>query len=85
MTIDLTREQEALIEKQLASGRYRSRAEVLSEALELLDDHAQLEAAKLERLRKEIRRGLESGEAEPLDMDAIIAEAEARHEERDLR
>jgi antitoxin ParD1/3/4 len=81
MTIELSREQEALIEKQLASGRYHSRAEVIAEALELLDDQAQLEEAKLARLRSEIQKGLASP-SEPLDMDSIIAEAEARHQQR---
>lgn len=82
MTIELTQEQEALIEKQLATGRYHSRAEVIVEALELLDDQAQLDQAKLVRLRAEIQKGLETGDSEPLDMDSIIAEAEARHQQR---
>lgn len=82
MSIELTQEQEALIEKQLATGRYHSRAEVIVEALELLDDQSQLEQAKLTRLRAEIQKGLASGDPEPLDMDSIIAEAEARHQQR---
>ena len=82
MLIELTQQQEALIEKQLATGRYHSRAEVIVEALELLDDQAQLEQAKLTRLRGEIQKGLDSGNPEPLDMDGIIAEAEARHQQR---
>lgn len=82
MTIELSREQEALIEKQLTSGRYHSRAEVIAEALELLDDQAQLEEAKLGRLRAEIQKGLSSGPAEPLDMDSIVAEAEVRRKQR---
>jgi len=81
MTIELTREQEALIAKQLASGRYHSRTEVIAEALELLDDQAQLERAKLSRLQAEIQKGLGSGDPEPLDMDSIIAEGEARRKQ----
>lgn len=82
MTVELSRDQEALIEKQLASGRYHSRAEVIAEALELLDDQAQLEEAKLARLRTEVQKGLESSDPEPLDMGSIIAEAEARLKQR---
>lgn len=82
MTVELNPEQEALIAKQLATGRYHSRAEVIAEALELLDDQAQLEEAKLTRLRAEIQKGLASSDREPLDMDSIIAEAEARHQQR---
>lgn len=46
MTIELNR-QERLIETQLATGRYGSRAEVVAEALALLSDYAQLEQIKL--------------------------------------
>ena len=82
MKIELTQEQQALLEQQFATGRYHSRAEVIIEALALLNDQAQLEQAKLERLRAEIQKGLDSGAAEPLDMDSIIAEAEARQQQR---
>lgn len=81
MNIELKQEHEALIEKQLSSGRYHSRAEVIADALALLDDQNRLEQAKLERLRKDIQVGLASGEREPLDMDSIIAEAKARHKQ----
>ena len=79
MTIELTTEQERLIEAQLATGRYGSRTEVVAEALELLSDYAQLEQIKLERLRAEIQKGL-GGERTPLDMAALKAEARRRSE-----
>ena len=82
MTISLTKDLEALIEKQLESGRYQSRAEVIEEALELLDTQTALEEAKLARLRADIQVGLESGTAEPLDMDAILDEAHRQHGEQ---
>jgi len=82
MTIELTREQEKLIEKQLASGHYHSRAEVIREALELLDDVLQLEEAKLARLRAEVKKGLDSGDATPLDMKAVKAAARRRRDEQ---
>ena len=41
----------------------------------------QLEKPKLARLRREVQRGL-SGPSEALDMDNVIAEAEARFGER---
>ena len=70
MTVELTPSQEALIREQLATERYHSRAEVITEALELLSDHARLEQMKLERLRAEIQKGLEGGST-PLDMQAL--------------
>ena len=68
MTVELTKEQEQLIEAQLETGRYESRGDVIAEALALLSDYAQLEQLKLERLRAEIQKGLDSGESTPLDI-----------------
>lgn len=79
MIIELTREQERLVEEQLATGRYSSRAEVVAEALALLSDHAQLEQIKLERLRAEIQKGLDSGESAPLDVQALKVKTWERH------
>ena len=82
MTVKLTPAQEALIQEQLEAGHYHSRAEVIAEALELLSDHLRLEQMKLERLRAEIQKGLDSGESTPLDMEAIKKEARRRYNER---
>ena len=85
MTVELTREQERLIEEQLATGRYGSRGEVIAEALALLSDYAQLEQMKLARLRAEIQKGLDSGESTLLDIQALKREARRRHNERHAR
>ena len=82
MTVELTPAQEALIQEQLETGHYHSRAEVIAEALELLSDRMRLEQMKLERLRAEIQKGLDSGESTPLDMEAIKKEARRRYNER---
>ena len=82
MTVELTPAQEALIQEQLETGHYHSRAEVIAEALELLSDRMRLEQMKLERLRAEIQKGLDSGESTPLDMGAIKKEARRRYNER---
>ena len=57
MTVELTPSQEALIQEQLETGRYHSRAEVIADALELLSDHARLEQMKLDRLRPKSKKG----------------------------
>lgn len=82
MTVELTKEQERLIEAQLETGRYGSRGEVIAEALALLSDYAQLEQLKLGRLRAEIQKGLDSGESTPLDLQALKKEARRRYNER---
>lgn len=79
-TIHLAREQGALIEKQLASGRYPSRADVIGEALQLLNDMAQLEEAKLARLRADVQQGLDSGGPTPLDLGAVKRAARRRRD-----
>lgn len=53
MTVLLSKEQEDLVQQLLQSGRYGSSQAVLEEALKLLED-------KLERLRSDLRRGLDS-------------------------
>ena len=80
MKLELTKDQEMLIDEQLATGRYGSRDEVIAEALALLSDCAQLEQLKLKRLRAEIQKGLDSGKSTPLDMRALKEEARRRNE-----
>ena len=63
-------------------GEVESRTEAVTVAFELLSDQVQLEQVKLDRLRAEIQKGLDSGESEPLDMDSIIAEARKRYRQR---
>lgn len=85
MSTELTRDQEAVIDQALATGRYGSRAEVIAEAIDLLQDHTQLEQIKLKRLRGEIQKGLDSGESTPLDVQALKVEARRRYNERHVQ
>ena len=82
MTVELTEEHEALIQQQLETGRYHSRAEVIANALYLLSDQTQLEQIKLERLRSEIQKGIDSGPPTPLDMEEVKAEVRKRRSKR---
>lgn len=78
MNVPLTGQLERVVKEKVASGRYNSATEVVSEALRLLDDHERLQQIKLERLRKDIQEGLDSGESAPLDVEEIKAEARKR-------
>lgn len=71
---------EGFIREMLDSGRYNSASEVVRESLRLLEEREQLRAAKLQALRQSIQDGLDSGPAEPLDMDEVKAEARRRWE-----
>ncbi len=66
---------EALVRHKVESGRYLSASEVMREALRLLEERDKLHELRREELRKELRKGLDSGPAEPLDMEAVKAKA----------
>ncbi len=59
MTIQLTREQEQLIEQQLATGNFTDKGEVIAEALALLKRQGEARA----KIQAGVQRGIE-------DMDA---------------
>ena len=71
MTIALSKQLEMLIEEKIASGRYQSALEVMTEALRLLEETERFEAIKLNALRHDIQAGLDSGEAVPFDKATI--------------
>lgn len=70
MTISITPQLESLIKEKLATGRYHSADEVMSEALKLLELRDEQEK-KLEQLRLDIQAGLDSGDPVPFDKEAI--------------
>lgn len=82
MNISLTEQLEKFITEQVASGAYQTASEVVRDGLRLLADRRKAEELKLEALRAAVREGLDSGPAEPLDMEEIIADARARHQRR---
>jgi antitoxin ParD1/3/4 len=62
----------------VASGRYASVDDVLRDGLRLVAAREQHRQAKLEALRQDIREGLESGAAEPLNLEGVKAEGRRR-------
>lgn len=66
---------EGFVKQLVASGRYASASEVLRDGLRLLEEQENLKQAKLDALRRDIAKGLDSGPSEPMDMDAILREA----------
>jgi antitoxin ParD1/3/4 len=78
MNVSLTPQLEALIKRKVESGLYGSASEVMREALRLLEAHDRLRSMRVEELRGEIQKGLDSGEATPLDMGAIKARGRQR-------
>ena len=74
MNVSLTPELEQYIRTKVDSGRYLSASEVVREALRLLEQKEK----RLEELRVEIQKGLNSGRSEPLNMEEIKAKARIR-------
>ena len=60
MNIFLTPELEELVKQKVESGLYNSATEVIHEALWLLDERDRLGEMKLEALRKDIQKGIDS-------------------------
>lgn len=80
MNISLTAELELLIHNKVRSGLYGNASEVVREALRLLAAQDQFREAQLQQLRADIRLGMDQvgrGEGQPLDPEAIKAQARA--------
>ncbi len=77
--VSLTNELELFIQHKVKTGFYASTSEVIRAGLRLLKEQDSYQETKLEILKNEIQKGLESGDASPLDMASIIAEARAEY------
>ncbi|WP_055046288.1 type II toxin-antitoxin system ParD family antitoxin [Devosia sp. A16] len=73
---------EKFVRELVESGRYNSASEVLRDGLRLLEDAEVLRRVRTEELKQLIQEGLASGDAGPLDMEEIIAEAKRRKANR---
>jgi antitoxin ParD1/3/4 len=78
MNISLTPHFEELVKGKVESGLYNSASEVMREALRLLEERDQLRNLRLEELRGDIQKGIDGGEATPLDMEEIKARGRKR-------
>jgi antitoxin ParD1/3/4 len=78
MNVSLTPQLEDLVQKKVASGLYGSASEVLREALRLLEERDRVRAIRLEELRSDIQKGIDSGPTTPLNIKAIKARGRQR-------
>jgi len=85
MNISLTPHLEALIREKVESGSYNSASEVVREALRLLEEEDQLRALKMERLRRDIQDGLESGPSAKFDPQEIKGTAREKKAAKSAR
>jgi antitoxin ParD1/3/4 len=78
MNISLTPQLEKLVKNKVESGYYGSASEVMREALRLLIERDHRQSVRIEELRAEIKKGLDSGEPTPLNIMAIKAQGRKR-------
>ena len=78
MNVNLTPQLEELVRSKVSSGLYTSASEVVREALRLMDEQDRLRQAKLDELKRDVRKGLDSGASERWDATTVKAKARAR-------
>ncbi len=78
MNVSLTPQLEEMVRLKVDSGLYHTASEVVRDALRLLEERDRIREMRLEELREEIQKGLDSGPSEPLDMEAIKARGRRR-------
>lgn len=82
LNVNLTPHLEEMVRAKVESGLYGSASEVVREALRLMDEQDRVRAAKLEQLRSEVRRGLDSGKSQTWDAAQMKRAAKARRAAR---
>lgn len=75
MNVNLTPQLEELVRSKVISGMYSSASEVVREALRLMDEQDRLRRVKLDGLRRELRKGLDSGASEQWNVAAVKMKA----------
>ena len=78
MNVNLSAQLEDLVRTKVSSGLYTSASEVVREALRLLQDQDRLREVKVEELRREIRRGLDSGASKVWSATELKTKARAK-------
>jgi antitoxin ParD1/3/4 len=78
INVNLTPQLDEMVRSKVSSGLYNSASEVVREALRLMDEQDRFRQAKLDELRRNVRKGLDSGPSEAFNTSALKAEGRAR-------
>ena len=73
---------EQMIEGLIESGRYSTASEVMRDGLRLVEEREERRKAKLEALRAEIQKGLDSGPMEEFDPHELTEKIKAQGRKR---
>jgi antitoxin ParD1/3/4 len=88
MNVSLTPQLERFVERKVREGRYQTASGVVREALRLLVDRDERRALEFDRLRQDIRLGLDdirAGRVTDFDMKRLKAEAKKEMSPRKLK
>ncbi|MCY0146326.1 type II toxin-antitoxin system ParD family antitoxin [Hoeflea sp. G2-23] len=77
LTISLSSQQIARLQKAVASGAYASNSEVMRDALRLWEQHQQLREIEINRLKRAYDEGIASGEGRVVDAKSLLTELKA--------
>lgn len=78
LNVSLSPQLESMIKAKVESGLYNSASEVIREGLRLLEEQDLLRQMKLDLLRKEIKKGRNSGPGKPAE--EVLDRLEAKYE-----
>jgi antitoxin ParD1/3/4 len=73
---------ETFIAELVRSGRYSTASEVMRDSLRLMEEREERRRAKLEALRSEIQKGLDSGSAQETDVSDLVNDVKSRGRRR---
>lgn len=73
---------EQMIESLIEGGRYSTASEVMREGLRLVEEREERRKVRLEALRAEIQKGLDSGPAEEVNLSEWMEDIKTRGRQR---
>lgn len=73
---------EQMIESLIEGGRYSTASEVMREGLRLVEEREERRKMKLEALRAEIQKGIDSGPAEEVNLSEWMEDIKTRGRQR---
>jgi antitoxin ParD1/3/4 len=76
LNVSLTPHLEEFVRQSVNSGRFLSANDLVGTALRLLEEQERERSLRLEALQREIQKGLDSGPAALLDIDALVRECQ---------
>src|SRR5215470_20299604 len=73
---------EDMIDGLIKDGRYATGSEIIRAGLRLIEEREERRKAKLEALRVEIKKGIDSGPAQEVDISEMMKSIKARGRQR---